>query len=139
MHKRLQRVLLASALFLTFVATLPAGQRHWVGTGTGNGRFWDKPANWSLTQGGAGGAGVPRAADDAFNDGGGALQVNTNAVCLSFTQSSSLGQKDFINNATMTVGAGGIALLGGQLGSTTSGNVVTVAGNWNGHRGTFSS
>ena len=138
MHKSLQRVLVASALLFTFVAGLSAGQRHWVGSGSGNGRFWDRAANWSLTQGGAGGAGVPTAADDAFNDGGGALQVNTNAVCLSFTQSSALGTKDFINNATLTVGAGGLALLGGQLGSTTSGNVVTVAGNWTENGGTFS-
>ena len=138
MHRRLLEVFFASVLFLTLVATASAGQRHWVGSGSGNGRFWDRAANWSVTQGGAGGAGVPTAADDAFNDGGGALQVNTNAVCLSFTQSSALGTKDFINNATLTVGAGGLTLLGGQLGSTTSGNVVTVAGNWTENGGTFS-
>src|ERR1051325_2022053 len=138
MHKSLQRVLVASALLFTFVAGLSAGQRHWGGSGSGNGRVWDRAAHWRLTQGGGGGAGVPTAADDAFNDGGGALQVNTNAVCLSFTQSSALGTKDFINNATLTVGAGGLTLLGGQLGSTTSGNVVTVAGNWTENGVTFS-
>src|ERR1043166_5027851 len=106
MHRRLLEVFFVSVLFLTLVATVSAGQRHWAGSGSGNGRFWDRAANWSVTQGGAGGAGVAEAADDAFNDGGGALQVNTNAVCLSFTQSSALGTKDFINNATLTVGAG---------------------------------
>jgi type IX secretion system substrate protein/List-Bact-rpt repeat protein len=138
MYKNLQLVLIASVALLFFAATLPAAQRHWVGSGTGNGRFWDKTANWSLTQGGAGGAGVPTAADDVFIDGTGSMQINTAAVCLSFTQSDNTGTKDFTNNSSLTVGIGGITLLGGALGSTTTGNTITVAGNWTESGGSFS-
>lgn len=37
--------------------------RYWIGTGTGN---WSDTANWSTTQGGAGGASVPTASDIAY-------------------------------------------------------------------------
>src|SRR6266853_3709580 len=106
-----------------------SGQRHWVGNGTGNGRFWDKTANWSLTQGGAGGAAVPTASDDVLIDGGGAMQNNTLAVCLSFNQSVNTGTKDFTNNSTLTVGSGGFILSGGTLSLTATNNTITVSGN----------
>ena len=61
----------------------------WVG-GTGT---WDSvtTTNWSLTSGGAGGAGVPTSADTAtFNasSGAGAVSINTDAVCLDLTASA---------------------------------------------------
>ncbi len=138
MSKMIQRVLLTGVLILATACTVMSAQRHWVGSGTGNGRFWDKPANWSLTQGGAGGAGIPTASDDVFIDGGGALQINTLAVCLSYTQSVSSGTKDFTNNSTLTVGAGGFTITGGALSITTTGNIITVAGNWTQSGGSFS-
>ena len=111
-----------------FIASAWSGQRHWVGNGTGNGRFWDKTANWSLTQGGPGGAGVPTASDDVFIDGGGSMQNNTNAVCLSFNQSISTGTKDFTNNSTLTVGSGGFVITGGTLSLFAANNTITVSG-----------
>ena len=118
-------------LFVVLVTQTAAGQRHWVGNGIGNGKFWDRTANWSLTQGGAGGAAVPTASDDVYVDGGGNLQVNTAAaVCQSFNQSFSPGTKDFTNGATLTVGAGGVNITGGILVMANPNNVMTVAGNW---------
>ncbi len=129
--------ILILVLLLFSVAESFAAERHWVGNGTGNGRFWDRTANWSATQGGAGGAGVPTAADDVFIDGGGNCQVNTAAVCLSFNQSVSTGSRDFAQNATLTIGAGGLSLSGGLLITNSSSNIITVAGDWIQTGGTF--
>ena len=41
--------------------------RYWVGTDLN----WHDANNWSLTSGGAGGAGIPTASDDVFFDGNG--------------------------------------------------------------------
>ncbi|MBI3365091.1 MAG: T9SS type A sorting domain-containing protein [Ignavibacteriae bacterium] len=124
-------------LSLFFANQAIAGQRHWVGNGTGNGKFWDRTANWSLTQGGSGGVAVPTASDDVLVDGGGNLQVNTAAVCLSFNQSVSGGTKDFTNGSTLTVGAGGVTITGGILLMANANNSITVAGNWTQSGGTF--
>jgi len=43
------------------------GSRYWVGTDLN----WHDANNWSLTSGGAGGAGIPTASDDVFFDGNG--------------------------------------------------------------------
>jgi hypothetical protein len=56
--------------------------RYWV-SGSG---IWDasNTANWSTTSGGAGGASVPTASDDAYfdaNSGGGTITINPGAVC----------------------------------------------------------
>src|SRR5215831_4358474 len=110
MSVMIQRSLFYVVLTLVLVTVSFAAQRHWVGSGSGNGKLWDKTANWSLTQGGAGGAGVPTASDDVFIDGGGDFQVNTTAVCLSYTQSTTSGAKGFLNNGTLTVGVGGFAI-----------------------------
>ena len=124
-------------LTFLFAASAFSGERHWVGSGSGNGRFWDKPANWSLTQNGAGGAAVPTASDDVFIDGGGAMQNNTIAVCLSFTQSVNTGTKDFTNNSTLTVGSGGFTLSGGTLALSAANNTITVSGNFTINGGTL--
>ncbi len=137
MSTMIQRTLFVAVLLVGTVGATLATQLHWVGTGTGNGRFWDKTANWSLTQGGAGGAGVPTASDDVFIDGGGDLQINTTAVCRSFTQSFTSGAKGFLNNATLTVGTGGFTISGGAMSITTTGNSIAVAGNWTQTGGSF--
>src|ERR1041384_5132036 len=138
MSRMLQRVIVVVVLIAGASAASMAAGLHWVGTGGGNGRFWDKTANWSLTQGGTGNAGVPTAADDVFIDGGGDLQINTLAVCRSFTQSFTSGAKGFLNNATLTVGVGGFTISGGAMSITTTGNTVSVAGDWTVSGGTFS-
>src|SRR5260221_262191 len=138
MSRMLLRLMVVVVLNGGAVAALTGAGLHWVGTGGGNGRFWDKTANWSLTSGGAGGAGVPTAADDVFIDGGGDLQINTTAVCRSFTQSFTSGAKGFLNNATLTVGVGGFTITGGAMSITTTGNTLSVAGAWTVSGGTFS-
>lgn len=55
--------LLKSALMITLIGcsiALPAQTKYWTG-GSGS---WADPARWSLTPGGSGGAGVPRASED---------------------------------------------------------------------------
>src|SRR5260221_1513830 len=137
MSRMLLRLMIVVVLIAGAVAASTAAGLHWVGTGSGNGRFWDKTANWSLTSGGAGGAGVPTAADDVFIDGGGDLQINTTAVCRSFTQSFTSGAKGFLNNATLTVGVGGFTITGGTRSMTSTGNMLSVAGAWTVSGGTF--
>lgn len=62
--------------------------RYWVG-GTGN---WSDTARWATTSGGAGGASVPGAADNAFfdaNSGTGTATTTTGATCIIVTLNSS--------------------------------------------------
>ena len=62
--------------------------RYWVG-GTGN---WSDTARWATTTGGAGGASVPGAADNAFfdaNSGTGTATTTTGATCIIVTLNSS--------------------------------------------------
>src|SRR5258706_6012322 len=122
-------LLLVCMISLIFVVESMAAQRHWVGAGTGSGQQWNKTANWSATQGGSGGAGVPTASDDVFIDGGGDLTINTNAVCLSYNQSLSTGTKDFSNNSTLSVGAGGFTITAGTLTMSGTNNSMSVSGN----------
>jgi hypothetical protein len=122
-------------LVLVTVAAISA-DRHWVGNGTGLGRFWDRTANWSATQGGAGGAGVPTALDNVFLDGGGRTEINVNAVCLSFTQTDAAHTTDFKASTSLTVGSGGFSMTAGTFNCDLS-NEVTVAGPWSVTGGTF--
>jgi len=118
------------------IAEAHPAERHWVGTGLGMGRFWDRAGNWSATQGGPGGAGVPTVLDDVYIDGGGRTEINTTAVCLSFTQSDSGHETDFKSPGTLTVGAGGFSVTNGTFYCDMS-NVVAVAGPWSVTAGTF--
>ncbi|MEZ4936371.1 MAG: hypothetical protein R2799_02120 [Crocinitomicaceae bacterium] len=62
--KRAKLLLLA----FIFIGNLLAADRYWI---AGGGSNWNNTANWSLTNGGAGGASVPGAADRAiFNNNG---------------------------------------------------------------------
>jgi hypothetical protein len=69
---------------------------YWVG-GSGT---WDtvSTANWSLTSGGAGGAGVPNAADVALidaNAGAGTITLGSNVSCLILNLTGFTGTLDF--------------------------------------------
>ena len=81
--------------------------RFWVG-GTGT---WDavNTANWSTTSGGAGGASVPVAADQAFFNalsGGGTVTLAYTPVILSFGVSGFSGIIDFNGNIVQVAGNG---------------------------------
>lgn len=75
--------------------------RYWVG-GSGT---WDttNTANWSATSGGAGGASVPTASDNAFfdaNSGSGTCTTATGATCSALTVNTS--SLSFVLGANMT-------------------------------------
>ncbi|MBI4810334.1 MAG: T9SS type A sorting domain-containing protein [Ignavibacteriales bacterium] len=107
-----------------------AVEKHWVGTGRGTGALWNVATNWNPT-------GVHESTDDVLIDGGGNLTINTNAYCFSFTQYLSPGTQDFMNNATLTVGDGGLTIIGGQLKMNASNNTITVTGDWYQEGGSF--
>jgi hypothetical protein len=58
-----RRTLLLPALLPLFISEGRAGERHWVGP---IGGLWSNPNNWSASQGGPGGAGVPQPGDAAI-------------------------------------------------------------------------
>lgn len=122
---------------------------YWVG-GAGT---WDNATNtkWSLTSGGAGGAGIPTSADDvifnsASNATGYTVTVSTGAVCKSMTVNGpATGTVTFSGSATwtfygsITLGATGVSINCScpvTLAATTTGNTITTngvgftSGNW---------
>ncbi|MDD4869536.1 MAG: DUF2341 domain-containing protein [Kiritimatiellae bacterium] len=77
---------------------------------------WNKAANWSFTSGGAGGAGVPSATNDAcFDANSGYCFLETNASCLSLDTAGYLYRFNVRSN-DLSVGqlnhAGGTILIG---------------------------
>ncbi len=119
-------IFLFSILFILIaIGDTYAVDKQWIGTGTGNGRFWSRAANWSP-------AGVPTSSDDVYFNSptSGNCQIDGAAVCRSFNQSTSPGTRDFANNATLTVGVGGVFISGGSLAMGASSNSIIVHGDW---------
>ena len=87
-------ILLALVIFIN--ADIIAAPYYWVGGTSGN---WQSSSNWSSTSGGAGGAGIPAAADDVTFDAGGIVTVAYDAT------SASLFFKTFqvINNTQLVL------------------------------------
>jgi hypothetical protein len=89
--------------------------RYWVG-GTGN---WSDTAKWAATSGGAGGASVPTAADNAYFDGesdtGSAfiVTVNVPSTCLNLIVGD--GVTVTALDQTMTLGVGSTLNVSGSL------------------------
>ena len=108
-----------------------AADRHWIAAGSA---AWNSSANWSLAQGGGGGASVPGSDETAIFDGGGtgncsldvAVDVRGLELRSGYTGRISQGAD------TVTVGVGGYSQADGVLsgGSTTIeiGNVFTLTG-----------
>jgi hypothetical protein len=63
MNKHLSKLMLCIALMCFGTINLKAASRYWVASSTSN---WNNAANWSATNGGAGGAGVPTSEDDVY-------------------------------------------------------------------------
>ncbi|MBA4312453.1 MAG: hypothetical protein C0417_07465 [Chlorobiaceae bacterium] len=130
MNKRLL-FFITSVIFISlFVSYAQAEEKHWLGTGIGTGALWNVATNWSPV-------GVPTSGDDVILDGGGNLTINTSASCYSFLQVLSPGTQDFTNNASLTVGLGGLRITGGQLKMNASNNYIAVSGDWTQEGGTF--
>ena len=124
------RACLLAGSFLFMVSRVQAANRFWVAAAAGN---WSNPANWSLTSGGAGGVGVPGAADAVtFNNGGlenctidipvSIASINVNAT---YTKTISQGANTITVSGAATF-AGGV-FTGGSAGITISGT-FTISG-----------
>lgn len=102
-------------------------ERHFVnGGGALN---WSLTANWSLTEGGAGGQAVPTAAEDVFFDvGSPACIVNaTNRVCKTLTASAYMATLTFTYNISVS----GNITVGQNMGWAGAGYLVMLAaGTW---------
>ncbi|HEX8517251.1 MAG TPA: PKD domain-containing protein [Bacteroidia bacterium] len=124
------------AFVFLFVLTLGkdafAGKRYWVGTGANVN--WNSTGNWSLTSGGASGAGVPGSLDSVYFNGGGTGQCSINATVVVRRFEMASGYTDTVkqNSNVITVGASGIILSAGvfQGGSAaiTSSGIFTLSG-----------
>ena len=130
--------------------------RYWVTGGTGN---YNSTTNWSASSGGASGASVPTAADDAIwdtNSGAGTVIINVASVAKSINFTNFTGTVDFQNTlavaGNMTLGASmsfanttGTAILRVTAAATLTSNgiafpydfsvltgvvTITLAGDW---------
>ena len=102
-------------------------ERHFVNGG--GALSWSLTANWSLTEGGAGGQAVPTAAEDVFFDAGSpACTVNTvNRVCKTFTASAYAATLTFTYNISVS----GNITVGQNMGWSGAGRLIMlVAGTW---------
>jgi hypothetical protein len=81
--------------------------RFWVGGQAGATTDWSQANNWSTTSGGAGGAGVPTAADAVTFDAGAATDYNCSltaaSVCLSLTSVAAYVNTFSTNGQTLTI------------------------------------
>lgn len=98
--------------------------RYWVG-GSGT---WDSTnaANWSASSGGAGGASVPTADDNAIINsasGAGTITLGKDVPCLQLDIRTYTGTLDF-NNKVVNVAGGNLILLRADTGSTVVGNPI---------------
>jgi hypothetical protein len=71
----MNRILIILLFLQTVVFTSIAQNRYWVGASGGN---WSTAANWSLTNGGAGGAGAPTSVQDAVINTSVSINIDVN-------------------------------------------------------------
>ena len=125
----MKKIFLLSLIFLLFLAARVDaynGKRYWVG-GTST---WNTSANWSLTSGGGGGAGVPGVNDTAYFDTGGVTcTMDANGSVKRMEMSAgTLVQSTF----TLIFGTSGALLSGGIFtggsATITSAGLVTNSG-----------
>ena len=103
-------------------------ERHFVnGGGLLN---WSLTANWSLTEGGAGGQTVPSAAEDVFFDAGSPdCTLNTSAAKLAKTLTTSAYTGTLTFNVTLSV-SGSITIGAGTKWAGTAALIMLAAGTW---------
>jgi len=109
--------------------------RYWVGTT----QDWHTAANWSLTSGGAGGAGVPTSTDDVFIDGNGFVLcwASTPFVCNNFTILVGATELNIFDQGGII--HGDFEMQDGYFGPTGGGGyTVEFKGNWLNTGGNFS-
>jgi hypothetical protein len=72
-------------LFTLFTTVLHAVPKYWVGQLNGN---WNDAANWSLSEGGPGSAGVPGSTDSVIFAGSASVNINTSPTIAALTVTS---------------------------------------------------
>ena len=108
--------------------------RYWVGV-DGD---WHDGDNWATTSGGAGGAGVPTAADDVFIDGNGYVLCypTANIVCNNMSLLSGMTEMLLIDASAVI--NGDFSMAAGYFGPTGGpDHTVEFKGNWLNTGGTF--
>jgi len=110
--------------------------RYWVNNGAAN--QWHDANNWSLTSGGAGGAGIPTAVDDVFFDGNGHvlcwptsdIACNNMSLLVTMTEMLLIDASAVIN--------GDFSIAAGYFGPTGGpDHTIEFKGNWLNTGGTF--
>ena len=101
---------------------------YWTGAVNGGTGTWDasSTANWSATSGGAGGAGVPTAADIVIidaNGGTGTITIGVGAVCLTSNVGAYTGTLAFGTNKISVAGNATTVFTGG-IGYAVTGTPV---------------
>lgn len=117
---------------LAFIATLPAfaGQRWWVSSGNST---WNNTANWSLTNGGAGGASVPGSNDTVTFNGNGTgndtldMNVSIKLLNIGAGYTGTIVQRTYTITLANGAALGGGTFKGGSANITSSG-AVTING-----------
>lgn len=92
-------------------------EKYWVGgTGTWN---QNSGGRWSLTSGGAGGAGIPNTGDNVHfdaNSGGGIVTIAAGAACYNFIATGYTGQLKGSTNFNFTISGVAVYLTGSTSG-----------------------
>src|SRR6185437_10454659 len=109
------RILIFSVLFVFVIGRLSAiTNKYWVSSSSSN---WNKSANWSLSSGGAGGAGVPGVGDIANFDSNGLgncsidAAANVAGINVAALYTGTISQ----NNNAITVGTSNAIFSGGTF------------------------
>lgn len=114
----IRRATLAALAAFVPVATVSAADRFWI-TNNGGGNF-TSTANWSTTAGGAGGATVPGATDNAIFTLNSTYTVLTPAAVTNSSVLINLGTVTFdLNGNSYTATSGGAALVVGNNNAAT--------------------
>lgn len=69
-------------MFTVFTTVLHAVPKYWIGAVNGN---WNDAANWSLSEGGPGSAGVPGSTDSVIFAGSASVNINTSPTIAALT------------------------------------------------------
>lgn len=108
--------------------------RYWVGVDTN----WHLASNWSLTSGGAGGAGIPTASDDVYFDGNGNILCYATSDIVMNNFSMITGATESLLISANAVINGDFLLQAGYFGPTGGpDHTVEFKGDWLTSGGTF--
>lgn len=126
-YSTMRRLVHFTILLLFFSTGALAQARYWVAPGA-SGNFSDA-ANWSLSSGGAGGAGAPTTTQTAIFDGGSSANCQLNiagTLTLSSLQTTAAYAGTIAPSTTTTINAGTFTIAGGSFVSPTNLNASNI-------------